>query len=38
MLNDPAAVAETVLYALSQPAGVEIRELVVCPSVEPSWP
>jgi NAD(P)-dependent dehydrogenase (short-subunit alcohol dehydrogenase family) len=38
MLNDPAAVAETVVYALSQPPGVEIRELVVTPSVEPSWP
>jgi len=38
MLNDPANVAETVVYALGQPAGVEIRELVVTPSVEPSWP
>jgi NAD(P)-dependent dehydrogenase (short-subunit alcohol dehydrogenase family) len=38
MLNDPSTVAETVVYALGQPAGVEIRELVVCPSVEPSWP
>jgi NAD(P)-dependent dehydrogenase (short-subunit alcohol dehydrogenase family) len=38
MLNDPEAVAETVVYALGQPAGVEIRELVVCPSIEPSWP
>src|SRR6266545_2146929 len=28
MLNDPEAVAETIVYALSQPAGVEIRELV----------
>jgi NAD(P)-dependent dehydrogenase (short-subunit alcohol dehydrogenase family) len=38
MLNDPDVVADTVVYALEQPAGVEIRELVVCPSVEPSWP
>jgi NADP-dependent 3-hydroxy acid dehydrogenase YdfG len=38
VLNDPAAVAEAVVFALSQPVGVEIRELVVCPSVEPSWP
>lgn len=38
MLNDPEAVAECVVHALSQPVGVEIRELVVCPSVEPSWP
>jgi NAD(P)-dependent dehydrogenase (short-subunit alcohol dehydrogenase family) len=38
MLNDPDKVAEVVVYALSQPRGVEIRELVVCPSIEPSWP
>jgi NAD(P)-dependent dehydrogenase (short-subunit alcohol dehydrogenase family) len=38
MLNDPQVVADTIVFALSQPAGVEIRELVVCPSVEPSWP
>jgi NADP-dependent 3-hydroxy acid dehydrogenase YdfG len=38
VLNDPDNVAETVAYALSQPIGVEIRELVVCPSTEPSWP
>jgi NAD(P)-dependent dehydrogenase (short-subunit alcohol dehydrogenase family) len=38
MLNDPDAVADAVLYALSLPRGVEIRELVICPSVEPSWP
>jgi NAD(P)-dependent dehydrogenase (short-subunit alcohol dehydrogenase family) len=38
VLNDPANVADAVAYALGQPAGVEIRELVVCPSTEPSWP
>lgn len=38
MLNDPEAVAQSVIHALSQPHGVEIRELVICPSVEPSWP
>ncbi|TDD23748.1 SDR family oxidoreductase [Kribbella turkmenica] len=38
MLNDPDVVADTIVYALGQPAGAEIRELVVCPSVEPSWP
>ena len=37
-LNDPADVAEAVLFALSQPAGCEVRELVVCASTEPSWP
>jgi len=37
-LNDPAQVAETVVFALSQPPGSEIRELVVCSSEESSWP
>lgn len=37
-LNQPENVAETVLFALSQPAGCEIRELVVCSSTETSWP
>lgn len=38
MLNDPHDVAAAVLFALQQPEGCEIRELVVTPSVEPSWP
>ncbi|MEU1391890.1 MULTISPECIES: SDR family oxidoreductase [unclassified Nonomuraea] len=37
-LNDPAHVAQTVVFALRQPAGCEVRELVVCPSTETSWP
>jgi NAD(P)-dependent dehydrogenase (short-subunit alcohol dehydrogenase family) len=37
-LNDPADVAASVIFALSQPTGVELRELVVTPSTEPSWP
>lgn len=37
-LNRPEDVAQTVIFALSQPAGCEIRELVVCPSTETSWP
>jgi len=37
-LNDPADVARTVVFALSQPAGCELRELVVAPASEPSWP
>ena len=37
-LNRPEDVAATVLFALSQPAGCEVRELVVAPSVESSWP
>lgn len=37
-LNDPSDVAEAVVFALSQPAGCEVRELVVAVSTEPSWP
>lgn len=38
MLNDPNEVAATVLFALGRPPGCEVRELIVTPSVEPSWP
>jgi NAD(P)-dependent dehydrogenase (short-subunit alcohol dehydrogenase family) len=37
-LNPPARVAAAVLFALAQPAGTEVRELLVCPSGETSWP
>jgi NAD(P)-dependent dehydrogenase (short-subunit alcohol dehydrogenase family) len=37
-LNKPSDVAAAVVFALSQPAGCEVRELVVAPSVEGSWP
>jgi len=37
-LNAPADVAAAVVFALSQPAGCELRELVVCSSTEGSWP
>jgi len=37
-LNDPENVANAVLFALQQPEGCEIRELVVCHEEEPSWP
>src|SRR3954451_24029561 len=37
-LNDPRDVAASVLFALQQPPGVELRELVVTPAGEPSWP
>ncbi|MEU8146570.1 SDR family oxidoreductase [Nonomuraea sp. NPDC048901] len=37
-LNNPADVAQTIVFALTQPAGCEVRELVVCPSTETSWP
>jgi NAD(P)-dependent dehydrogenase (short-subunit alcohol dehydrogenase family) len=38
LLNDPRDVAQSVLFALRQPPGVELRELVVTPAGEPSWP
>jgi NAD(P)-dependent dehydrogenase (short-subunit alcohol dehydrogenase family) len=37
-LAPPERVAEAVIFALTRPDGVELRELVVCPSTEPSWP
>ena len=37
-LNQPEDVAATVVFALRQPAGCELRELVVAASEEPSWP
>ncbi|TDD13986.1 SDR family oxidoreductase [Nonomuraea diastatica] len=37
-LNDPAHVAQSIVFALRQPTGCEVRELVVCPSTETSWP
>jgi NAD(P)-dependent dehydrogenase (short-subunit alcohol dehydrogenase family) len=37
-LAPPGQVAEAVLFALTRPAGVELRELIVTPSREPSWP
>lgn len=37
-LMDPADVAASVVHALTRPPGVELRELVICSSEEPSWP
>jgi NADP-dependent 3-hydroxy acid dehydrogenase YdfG len=37
-LNRPEDVADAVLFALRQPQGCEVRELVVAPSLESSWP
>jgi NAD(P)-dependent dehydrogenase (short-subunit alcohol dehydrogenase family) len=37
-LNQPEDVAQTVMFVLRQPPGCEVRELVVTPSVEGSWP
>ncbi len=37
-LARPEDVAAAVLFALAQPRGFEVRELIVTPSTEPSWP
>jgi NADP-dependent 3-hydroxy acid dehydrogenase YdfG len=37
-LNDPRNVADAVVYALTRPRGVEVREMIVTPSRETSWP
>ncbi|MCU1574531.1 MAG: putative oxidoreductase [Micrococcaceae bacterium] len=37
-LNDPARVADAVVFALAQPKGCEVRELVICHEEEDSWP
>ncbi len=37
-LNRPEDVASSVVFALSQPPGCEVRELLVAPSGETSWP
>jgi len=37
-LAAPDDVAEAVLFALSRPVGMEVRELIITPSTEPSWP
>lgn len=37
-LNDPNNVAEAVVFALRQPKGCEVREMIVTPSRETSWP
>lgn len=38
VLNDPASVAAAVLFALGQPPGCAIREMVVCAEQETSYP
>ncbi len=37
-LNQPDDVAAAVVFALEQPPGCEVRELLICPSMESSWP
>ena len=38
VLNKPEDVAAAVVFALGQPPGCELRELVVAFSTESSWP
>jgi NAD(P)-dependent dehydrogenase (short-subunit alcohol dehydrogenase family) len=37
-LVEPGEIAAGVVFALTRPPGVELRELVMTPAVEPSWP
>ena len=37
-LIDPGDVARAVLFALRQPPGCEVRELLIAPAAETSWP
>jgi NAD(P)-dependent dehydrogenase (short-subunit alcohol dehydrogenase family) len=37
-LNDPRNVAAAIAFALDQPEGCEVRELLICPTGEDSWP
>jgi NAD(P)-dependent dehydrogenase (short-subunit alcohol dehydrogenase family) len=37
-LAPPEEVAEAVLFALSRPPGTELREAMICPPTESSWP
>ncbi|MCM0679139.1 SDR family oxidoreductase [Micromonospora phytophila] len=38
ILNDPADTAAAIMFALTQPAGCAVRELVVCAEQESSYP
>ncbi|MDT5038112.1 MAG: hypothetical protein QOE03_3297 [Micromonosporaceae bacterium] len=38
ILNDPANVAAAILFALGQPRGCAVRELVICAETETSYP
>ena len=37
-LNAPSDVANAVVFALSQPKGCDVREMLICPNQETSWP
>jgi NAD(P)-dependent dehydrogenase (short-subunit alcohol dehydrogenase family) len=38
VLASPAVIADAAVYALTRPAGVDVREMMVSVSTEPSWP
>jgi NAD(P)-dependent dehydrogenase (short-subunit alcohol dehydrogenase family) len=38
VLAPPEEIAEAVLFALTRPPGIDVRELMVSVSAEPSWP
>ena len=38
ILNDPANVANAIMFALAQPAGCAVRELVIAAETESSYP
>jgi hypothetical protein len=38
VLNDPANVAAAIMFAVGQPRGCAVRELVVCAETETSYP
>jgi short-subunit dehydrogenase len=38
VLAPPEEVADAALYALTRPPGVDVREMMVSVSTEPSWP
>lgn len=38
VLAPPEDVAQAVVFALTRPPGTQLRELVVCPAAETSWP
>jgi len=38
VLCDPASVADVIMHAIELPTGIELKEIVVGPAGEPSWP
>jgi NADP-dependent 3-hydroxy acid dehydrogenase YdfG len=37
-LQDPANVAQTMLFAVNMPPGSALQEVIVTPTTETSWP